>query len=130
MTHPVFALIPFDLQGALLANAASQIGDPVPLLKIFNPVGPGRWLVTELMPDEETMHGLCDLGDGAPELGFVNLYDLLEMRLPFGARVVRDPKFSTSLPVSVWRSAARRTGSICAAEALLRVIARREGGVA
>ena len=128
MTHRVFSLIPFDLQGPLLANARAAPGDPVPLLKVFNPVGPGRWLVTELMPDEETMYGLCDLGDGAPDLGFVSLYDLLEMRLPFGASVVRDPNFSTGLPVSIWRSAARRTGSISAAEALLRVIARRQGG--
>ena len=42
------ALIPNDLRAQLLANgAAAREGDPVPVLKLFNPVGPGTWLITE-----------------------------------------------------------------------------------
>jgi hypothetical protein len=128
MNRSAFSLIPDALRAPLMLNARTSDADPVPLLKLFNPVGPGRWLITELMPDEETMFGLCEPGRGAPELDYVSLYDLAEIRLPFGLSIARDRGFSTVFPVSVWRSAARRTGSISAAEALLHVIARRQAG--
>jgi len=48
--------------------------------------------------------------------------------LLLGLTIERDLHFATGFPLSVWAETARRTGSIAAAEALLRVIARRDGG--
>jgi len=52
-------LIPDALRSQLAANAAAPDGDPVPVLKLFNPTGPGTWLVTEIDADGDTMFGLC-----------------------------------------------------------------------
>ncbi|WP_240621424.1 DUF2958 domain-containing protein [Caulobacter zeae] len=79
-------LIPDDLRAALLANGhRPDAGDRVPLVKLFNPVGPGRWLICEMLPDEDTLFGLCDLDQGAPELGYVSLSELAAVRLPLGS---------------------------------------------
>jgi hypothetical protein len=74
-------LIPDGLRPALAANAADPDGDPVPVLKLFNPVGPGTWPITELAPDGDTLFGLCDLGMGCPELGSVSLRELSSVAL-------------------------------------------------
>ncbi|AWI86976.1 hypothetical protein C0214_00505 [Methylobacterium sp. DM1] len=43
------------------------------MLKLFNPLGPATWLICELDADGDTLYGLCDLGFGEPELGYVSL---------------------------------------------------------
>lgn len=114
------------LRAALLANGAAEVEtDHVPLAKFVNPVGPGRWLVTELADDGDTLFGLADLG--FPELGSFSLSEMESVRLPLGLSIVCDPLFATALPLSVWTAAARRTGSIAQAETLLKIIARRDG---
>ncbi|KQY28286.1 single-stranded DNA endonuclease [Caulobacter sp. Root487D2Y] len=120
-------LLPPTLRALLLINGAAEVEtDHVPVVKFFNPLGPGRWLVTEMDADGDTLFGLADLGE--PELGSFSLAEIQAVRLPFGLTIERDLHFSTGLPLSVWTAATRRAGSICAAETLLRVIARREGG--
>lgn len=117
MTDPR-ALIPHELRARLLANAAAGAGaDPVPVVKLFNPVGPGTWLLTELEPDGDVAFGLCDLDAGCPELGSVSLAELAAVRLPFGLSIERDLWFEGRVPLSTWAELARRTGSIRAAEA-------------
>jgi hypothetical protein len=120
-------LLPPVLRALLLINGAAEPDtDHVPVVKFFNPVGAGRWLVTEMDADGDTLFGLADLGE--PELGSFSLAEIEAARLPFGLTIERDLYFTTGFPLSVWAEAARRTGSISAAEALLRVIVRREGG--
>ena len=120
-------LLPLSLRALLLINGAARCEtDHVPVVKFFNPLGAGRWLVTEMDEDGDTLFGLADLGE--PELGSFSLAEIEAVRLPFGLTIERDLYFSTGLPLSVWTAAARRTGSIAAAETLLKVIARREGG--
>ena len=34
--------------------------DPLPLVRLFNPVGRAVWLVTELYADDDTLYGLCE----------------------------------------------------------------------
>lgn len=46
--------------------------DHVPALKLFTPMGGATWLLTEYDPEAETFFGLCDLGMGEPELGYVS----------------------------------------------------------
>ena len=114
-----------DLRFALRANAINHRvaqrdekpePDPVPVLKLFNPVGAATWLATELDEDGDTLFGLADLGFGCPELGYFNLSEIASVRLPFGLGIERDIGFETPHPLSVWADAARRTGSILSAQ--------------
>jgi len=118
-----------DLRFALRANAinhraaqrdAKPEPDPVPVLKLFNPVGAATWLATELDSDDDTLFGLADLGFGCPELGYFSLSEIASVRLPFGLGIERDIGFETAHPLSVWADAARRTGSILSAQQELR----------
>jgi hypothetical protein len=116
-------LIPDALRPALAANAARD-GDPLPVLKLFNPAGPGTWLITELDPDGDTMFGLCDLDMGCPELGSVSLREITSVKLPFGLTIERDVAFEGRVPLSTWAEIARRTGSVREAEAVVRALPR------
>jgi hypothetical protein len=120
-------LLPEPLRARLLLNgAASRETDHVPAVKFFNPLGVGTWLITEMMADDDTLFGLCDLGE--PELGCVSLAEIAAVRLPFGLSIERDLYFKTGFALSVWTAAARRTGSITAAATLLGVVTHRGGG--
>jgi hypothetical protein len=118
MTDP---LIPVDLRARLRANAElGDAQDPVPVLKLFNPAGPGTWLITEMAADGDLLFGLCDLDMGCPELGYVSQSELTVVRLPFGLSIERDLHFEGLAPLSVWADAARSAGSIREAEAIVR----------
>ena len=65
----------------LLANCQEQINnndaghsdiDFKPVVKLFTPDAQCTWLLTELDPDGGLAFGLCDLGMGEPELGYVS----------------------------------------------------------
>lgn len=122
-TDDGLVLIPDALRLQLAANAAEPDGDPIPVLKLFNPTGPGTWLITELDPDGDTMFGLCDLDMGCAELGSVSLLEITSVKLPFGLTIERDVAFRGQVPLSKWAAIARRTGSIREAEAVVRAIA-------
>lgn len=118
-----------DLRAALRANhialrTARREGlpdpDPVPLVKLFNPLGAATWLATELDEDGDTLFGLADLGFGCPELGSFSLSEIAAIRFPFGLRIERDLGFEGLVPLSDWAEWARRAGSIIWSETLLR----------
>ncbi|WP_434403368.1 DUF2958 domain-containing protein [Sphingobium sp. DN12] len=118
-------LLPPDIRFALRANdinrrAAQRDGkpepDPVPVLKLFNPLGPATWLATELAEDGDALFGLADLGFGSPELGYFSLSEIASVRLPFGLGIERDLGFETPNRLSLWADAARRCGSILDAQ--------------
>jgi hypothetical protein len=118
-----------DLRFALRANDINRRAaqrddkpepDPVPVLKLFNPMGPATWLATELDEDGDTLFGLADLGFGCPELGSFSLSEIASLRLPFGLGIERDLGFETPFPMSRWADTARRAGSIQWAETMLR----------
>ncbi|TGX55820.1 DUF2958 domain-containing protein [Sphingomonas gei] len=120
-------LLTADLRAALLANAAAHAADdrghdPVPVVKFFNPMGPATWLATELDADGDTLFGLADLGFGCPELGYFSLSEIAALRLPLGLRIERDIGFATIAPLSVWAEAARGTGSLLGAQAVIRAV--------
>ena len=81
--------------------------DPVPLVKLFNPLGAATWLATELDEDGDTLFGLADLGFGCPELGCFSLSEIAAIRLPFGLRIERDLGFEGLVPLSDWADWAR-----------------------
>ena len=115
-------LLTSELRERLLANGRQRGADHVPVVKFFNPLGAGTWLATELDADGDTLFGLADLGE--PELGSFSLSEMQSVRLPFGMGIERDILFEGRFPLSVYAEAARRTGSIAAAERLLHTAAR------
>lgn len=122
-------LLTAELRFALRANDISRRAaqrdqrpepDPVPVLKLFNPLSAATWLAAELAENGDTLFGLADLGFGCPELGSFSLSEIASVRLPFGLGIERDILFATPLPLSRWADAARRAGSIIWAETMLR----------
>jgi Protein of unknown function (DUF2958) len=106
-------------RGIELADAGrDEEHDPRPVLKLFNPVGAATWLLTELVEPEDTeddtlLFGLCDLGFGSPELGYVSLSELREIRLFGGALgIERDIHFNAKKSLSEYAAKARELGRI------------------
>lgn len=116
------ALLTEDLERRLLENGATPSGDHLPLVKLFNPIGPATWLVTEMDVDGDSLFGLADLGMGCPELGWFSRREIEALRLPFGLGIERDLHFRTAHSITVWADHARATGSIAEAERLLRAL--------
>lgn len=100
--------------------------DPLPLVRLFNPMGRAVWLVSELYADDDTLFGLADLGFGCPELGISSLHEIEAIRLPMGLRIERDIAFTTRHRLSVWTEAARLAGSIPDAALLLDRLTRED----
>lgn len=111
-------LITPDLRAQLLANARDAHEnphfDPLPVVKWFNPCGAATWLITELDPHgEDLAYGLCDLGLGSPELGYVSVSALQSIRLLGGTLgIERDLHWRPDKPLSVYAHLARAAGRI------------------
>jgi hypothetical protein len=72
-------------------------GDKKIVCKFFNPVGAGTWYICEGQEQANgdwLLFGLCDLGFGMPEWGYVSLNELESVSLPFGMGIERDIFFS------------------------------------
>lgn len=89
--------------------------DPVPAVKLFTPDANATWLLTEINPDNPDLaFGLCDLGLGSPEFGYVSLTELASIRGRLDLPVERDRWFTTTEPLSVHLQRARQSGRIAA----------------
>lgn len=86
--------------------------DFVPPAKFFTPGGSWTWLLTELNPDTNVAFGLCDLGMGFPELGYVSLDELTEVRDELGLPIEQDNSFGGTMPISWYAEEARKHGEI------------------
>ena len=99
-------------------------GKEPPVLKIFNPTGSSTWLIHSMDPhDEDTLFGLCDHGFGFPELGYVSLSELQEVRpkvriiingrtLEMPIFLERDKHFRPTHSLAVYADAARAESGI------------------
>ena len=100
----------------LIANGLAsqeQERDHAPVVKLFTPDANATWLLTELDPtDLDRAFGLCDLGLGCPELGYVSLAELASLRGPLGLRVERDRHFVVRQTLAAYADDARRHGRI------------------
>ena len=69
------------------------------MVKFFTPDAQATWYITEGEPegDDWLFFGLCDLGLGFPELGYVLLSELTEIRGRFGLPIERDRHYSGTL---------------------------------
>jgi hypothetical protein len=106
----------------LLANCQAQIVrmdngeadiDFKPVVKLFTPDAQCTWLLTELGNDDIAF-GLCDLGMGTPELSFVCMREIRELRGPLGLPVERDRHFEPDKTISAYADEARARGRIAA----------------
>lgn len=65
----------------LYANESKKPAEIQVAFKIFNPYGAGTWFITEGNLETGELFGLCDLGMGCPELGYVDLTELAQIRV-------------------------------------------------
>ena len=86
-------LITKDIQKKLDANLKISEDKRKPYLKLFNPCGQATWLISEYNKETGIMFGLCDLGQGFVEFGYVSLDELKDIKLPFGLSIERDKSF-------------------------------------
>lgn len=119
-------LMPDDIRARLLANGAvPQETDHLPVVKYFDPCGAATWIITELTPAEaegvepDILFGLCDLGMGCPELGYVSVSELRSVTGRLGLGIERDLYFRARYPLSVYAHAADRRGRIVESDAAL-----------
>ncbi|MBW4985856.1 DUF2958 domain-containing protein [Mameliella sp. CS4] len=108
-------LIPAPLRERLIANYRSNRdgeADHPPVVKLFTPDAQATWLLSELDPEDGLLFGLCDLGIGCAELGYVALAELETVRGPLGLPVERDQWFGADRPLSAYAREASAAGRI------------------
>jgi len=85
-----------------------------PVIKLFGG-GACTWLLTEYEPEERRFFGLCDLGQGFPELGYVSRDELEDLRFPpFKLPIERDMYITLDKTISEYADVAREKGRIAA----------------
>lgn len=104
-------------RAALIANGhrslANEHFDPMPIVKLFTPDARATWLLSEIDPNDHTRaFGLCDLGLGSPELGWVSLGELAAVRGRLGLPVERDRHWRAERSLSCYAAEARALGRI------------------
>jgi hypothetical protein len=84
--------------------------DVRPVVKLFTPDAGATWLLTELDPEDPDLgFGLCDLGLGCSELGYVRLTELAGVRGRLGLAVERDRYFTSDRTLSAYAAEGRIT---------------------
>ena len=74
--------------------------ESIVLVKYFNPVGAGTWLITEAEQQDDgnwLLFGYCHIFEW--EWGYVMLNDLENLKLPFGLTIERDLYISKAATV-------------------------------
>jgi hypothetical protein len=110
-------LITDEQRAQLLANGRQSLEqenfDPAPVVKLFTPDAGATWLLTEIDPDDhDHAFGLCDLGLGYPELGWVSLAEIATVRGRLGLPIERDLHFAVQKRLSAYAREARLVGRI------------------
>ena len=104
-------LLPQQIKNKLKENHIATMKDDTvshkPVVKYFTPFGAATWLISEI-DDENMMFGLCDLGQGFPELGYVHLQDLYSLE----PNCERDLYFKPKYTISQYADKSRQKGRI------------------
>ena len=115
MTEVQIARMLANARERAAADGRDEWYDPQPVVKLFTPWGASTWLLVDL--DEEDPNiafGLCDLGMGFPELGYVDIEELRGITGPFGLKVERDLYFTPDKTLSQYADEANQHGRIYA----------------
>lgn len=95
--------------------------DHYPVVKLFLPGTDCTWLLTELDPESpDKAFGLCDLGMGFPELGYLSLEELTGICVHGFLAVQCDLHFTARYPISVYARAARMAQAVTEDEDILK----------
>ena len=113
-------LLPEHLRQSLVINwelmrvssEAEVSPDLFPEVRLFTPNANAVWLLTELNPDTNVAYGLCDLGVGSPELGYVDLDELEKLAATEGFEIEVDLHFDTHTRLSQYAELAKLAGRI------------------
>lgn len=102
--------------GQLQMQRTEQGGNSIdfyPVVKLFTPDAGCTWLLSEINPEENDIaFGLCDLGLGCPELGYVSISEISTLRGRLGLPVERDLFFEANKPISEYAYSAKSLGYI------------------
>ncbi|WP_188063760.1 DUF2958 domain-containing protein [Sphingobium sp. KCTC 72723] len=107
---------PDDLQQLIInweeqlpLKGTSQERDYNPVVKLFNPLGIGTWLLTEC-DNDGLAFGLSDTG--YPELGYISLEEVFAVKLPGGLHIEQDRYWTAKHTLSEYAAQARSAGAI------------------
>ncbi|EQB32550.1 DUF2958 domain-containing protein [Sphingobium ummariense] len=92
-------------------KGTSRERDFEPVCKLFLPWTAGTWLLTEL-DDDGLAFGLCDIGHGMPEVGYVSMDEIYAVKGPGGLRVEQDLQWRAKHTLSEYAAQARSAGYI------------------
>jgi hypothetical protein len=100
-------LLTQEQRAQMIANGRANAGREItqdfePVVKLFCPWSLAIWLLTELDPETNIAFGLCDLGQGFPELGTVSLTEMASVEGPVGLRIERDLHFKATKTLSAY----------------------------
>lgn len=59
LPHPVHFALRANALTARIHEQRDERFDPVPVPKLFSPVGAATWIATELYDEDDTLFGLC-----------------------------------------------------------------------
>lgn len=129
----MYQMIPEEIRIRMIQNALEvQEGsttDHAPEVKLHTKYGKGIWLLSELDPANNIAFGICDLGQGKPELSYVSISDLASikharLKIPM---IETDKLFAAKYSMSVYLEAAKANKRITEDEHLLALAAKRLG---
>lgn len=83
-----------------------------PVVKWFDQLGSATWLISEVDDTETMAFGLCDLGMGFPEMGYVAIDDINSIKLGDMQRIVKDDYWQAEQTLTRYANDARRAGCI------------------
>jgi hypothetical protein len=83
-----------------------------PVVRLFTPDTQCTWLFTELDAHDDVAFGLCDLGLGSPELGYVSLVELRALRGRLDLPIERDLHFNADKSISAYANEVRAPARI------------------
>lgn len=111
-------LLTKDIEQKLIKNYEENKDNPEnpkdfkPVVKFFGG-GSCTWLISEYNPEENLFFGLCDIGQGYPELGYVSREELEAIRFPpFRLPVERDLHWKAEKTLSEYAKEANELGRI------------------
>ncbi len=106
------------------SNGSSENRDKnhTPVVKLFMTNTACTWLLSEIDPEApDIAFGLCDLGMGFPELGYVSIQELQSATIPKKLVFLeRDEDFVGKYPMSAYAAAARHKLEITTVDEILK----------
>lgn len=114
ITPEATAQLEANWQENLALKGTGREKDYEPVCKLFLPWTSGTWLLTEKEPGTSLCFGLCDLGMGSPELGYVCIEELYSVKGIAGLTVEQDIHFRPAKTLSEYADEAIKAGWLTA----------------